>query len=168
MQLEAIDKDGNVRPIRPGDPLADGERLHVPYAFMDANSLAARDALAQKYGQHAVRDSDAEHSIRRRGFVRGFQLLETLLPTHDASDEAARAFEEKRARLETSCRINDGTQDAAAAYNERSVRLENAWREKQQDTTAPTPPARDAAQARALADQAWQEKKERLQDAYRK
>jgi hypothetical protein len=132
MQLEAIDKDGNVRPIRPGEPLADGERLHVPYAFMDANSLAARDALAQKYGQHAVRDHTAEAATRRHGYRRGYQTLQDLLPTRDSTDAADQAYQAKRDRIETARRtVSDGTPaDAAAAYDERTARLENAWREQ--------------------------------------
>jgi hypothetical protein len=140
MQLEVIDKHGNVRRLRPGESLADGERLHVPYAFMDANALAARDALAAKHGQHTVRDADAEHSTRRRGFVRGFRALDTLLPTRDSQD-AAVAYAEKRARLDSARRnIADAThtlagastQDARAiadaAYAEKKQRLQGAWR----------------------------------------
>jgi hypothetical protein len=162
MQLEVIDKFGNVRPLRPGEPLADGERLHVPHTFMDADSLAARDALAQKHGQHAVTDH------RPRGYVRGFQALETLLPTRDSTDAATQAYSEKVARLE-SARRNIGDGDAKQAYDARTERLQNAWRDgKGKQDNATDGRTLDAAQARAIADQAYEDRKSRLSNAWRR
>jgi hypothetical protein len=171
MQMEVIDKFGRVRRLRPGECLADGERLHVPYAFMDANALAARDALAAKHGQHTVRDADAEAATRRRGYRRGFQALEQLLPTRDSS-EAASAYEEKRKRLESSRRtVSDGTpadaQAAAAeAYESKRAHLRDAWRGKQKDTNAAAAPS--AQDARAVADRAYEDRKARLANAWKR
>jgi hypothetical protein len=169
MQLEVIDKFGNVRRLRPGEGLADGERLHVPHTFMDANSLAARDSLAQKYGQHAVRDHEAEAQTRRRGFRRGYQTFADTSAPQDASKAAAEAYESKRSRLDTSRRnISDGTPalDAKQAYDERNERLENAWRKGKKDTSDHAPPS--TQDARAIADAAYADKKQRLQGAWRR
>jgi hypothetical protein len=58
-------------------------------------------------------------------------------------------------------------QDAAAeAYEARRARLQNAWRKNDADDDTPAQCA-DAAQARALADRAWLDKKERLQNSWR-
>jgi hypothetical protein len=58
-------------------------------------------------------------------------------------------------------------QDAAAeAYEARRTRLQNAWRKNAADDNAPGQCA-DAAQARAVADRAWFDKKERLQNSWR-
>jgi hypothetical protein len=169
MQLEAIDKDGNVRPLRHGESLADGERVHIPFSFMDANSVAARAELVAKHGHDPVRDADAEHQTRRRGYRRGFQALQDLLPTHDALNDAAQAYAQKRDHLETSRRsVSDGT--PADAYNERSKRLENAWRDGKKSTSdnaAVPQPAKDAAQARAQADAAFADKRQRLANAWK-
>jgi hypothetical protein len=163
MQLEVIDKHGNVRRLRPGESLADGERLRVPHTFMDANALAARDALAQRHGQHAVTDR------RPRGYVRGFQTLATLLPTRDSCDEATKAYEAKRSRLDSARRnISDGTPalDAKQAYDERSSRLQNAWRKDYRDDADAAP--QSTQDARAVADRAYEDRKARLSNAWRR
>jgi hypothetical protein len=140
-------------------------KLYGPDAFENPNNFDANgNFVPQK-----VRDSDAEAATRRRGFRLGYQsFADTAIVSNDAA--AARAYEEKRSRLESARRISDGTQDAAAAYDERNARLENAWKGKQKDNSDTAAPvhAKDAAQAQAQADGAWNEKKRRLQEAWRK
>ena len=56
MQLEVIDKHGNVRRLRPGESLADGERLHVPYAFYGRKcTRRSRRACCQARPAHSPR-----------------------------------------------------------------------------------------------------------------
>jgi hypothetical protein len=76
-----------------------------------------------------------------RGFVRGYAFADTTAPPN-VKDAAAEAYEAKRAYLQ------------------------NAWRK---NAAEDDPPAQctDAAQARADADQAWLDKKERLQNGWR-
>jgi hypothetical protein len=131
-QLEAIDKFGRVRPLRRGEHLADGERLRVPLTFMDAAARATRDALAAKYGWH-------DHQTPQ-GFVRGYAFGDTT-PPRSSQDEAAEAYEAKRARLQ------------------------DAWHKKHQDAADDAPPP--TQDARAVADRAWLDKKERLQNSWR-
>src|SRR5262245_59275687 len=132
MQLEVIDKFGRVRPFRRGDHLADGEVLRVPLTFMDAMT---RDALAQKYGRHAVTDHQP------RGFVRGYAFADTT-PPRSAQADAAAAYEEKRQNLQRGSRRHNA--DAG-----------------DDDVLLPT------QEARAVADRAWLDKKERLQNSWR-
>jgi hypothetical protein len=76
-----------------------------------------------------------------RGYVRGYAFADTTPPR----------------------RLQDA---AALAYEERRDRLANAWRKNHRDATeddAPLP-TRDA---RADADRAWLDKKERLQNGWR-
>jgi hypothetical protein len=132
-------------------------------AFADANNYDANgDFKPQKV---AVRDSTAEASTRRRGFVRGFQALETMLPTRDSQDAAVQAYDAKRARLDTARRTNDGTTDVAKAYDERSKRLERAWCKDQRDGERTPPSTQDA---RAIADAAYADKRKRLEGAWRR
>jgi hypothetical protein len=144
-------------------------KLYGENAFEDSRNYDA----AGNFKPRPIRDSDAE-SQTRRGYRRGFQALETLLPTRDSQDafvEAQRAYDEKRERLESARRtVSDGTPaDAQQAYEEKRAHLRDAWKSKQKATSdnAAPPTAQDAAQACALADSAWQEKKQRLQDGWK-
>jgi hypothetical protein len=125
--IEITDRHGRRRRARPGEVMKDGERIFLPPQFMDAAAV-----LAEKYGPHAVTDH------RPQGFVRGYALADSSL-----RDEAAKAYEEKRARLDSSRRHAENISDDAPLR------------------------AQDAAQARALADQAWSDKKQRLQNSWR-
>jgi hypothetical protein len=143
-------------------------RLYGANAFEDSRNYDSAGNFAP-HKRAVLRDSDAEAQTRRRGYRRGFQALDELRVTHDASDEAARAFEEKRSRLETSGRaVTDGTTDAAAAYDARTARMENAWRERKETTNSAAPVhTHDAAEARALADQAYADRKSRIENAWK-
>jgi hypothetical protein len=98
--------------------------------------MDAAAVLAEKYGKPAVTDH------RPQGFVRGYAYVASTSVSRDARAEAAKA------------------------YDERSARIANAWQKKQQDADAPAH-TQDAAQAKGLADSAWQGKKARLQNAWR-
>jgi hypothetical protein len=130
--IEIIDKYGRRRRARPGEIAADGETLNFPVQFMDAAARATRDALAAKYGWH-------DHQTPQ-GFVRGYAFGDTT-PPRSSQDEAAEAYEAKRARLQ------------------------DAWHKKHQDAADGAPPP--TQDARAVADRAWLDKKERLQNSWR-
>ena len=133
-QVEVIDKFGRVRFIRRGESLADGEHLRVPLMFMDAATRAAHDALAQRFGL-----SDSQPT---RGYKRGYQTFDAT-PPRSSQDEAALAYEEKRARYGSRRREVVGAADAPVQ-------------------------CADAAQARALADAAYRDKCARLACAWRR
>jgi hypothetical protein len=137
MQLEVIDKFGRVRSLRRGERLADGERIRVPHAFMDAASREARDALESKHGRRAIVDH------QERGFRRGYQTIDAT-PARAAHDAAAEAYEDRSRRLENAWRKNHRDDAARAPLS-----------------------TQDAAQARVLADSAYEDKKQRLQNAWR-
>jgi hypothetical protein len=128
--IEIEDKFGKRRRARPGDKLADGERMIVPSVFMDAAARETRDVLAQKYGW---RDSQP------RGFVRGYAFADTT-PPRNLRDEADKAYAEKCARLQHRRVADDDatvTHDAASAraiadraWLDKKARLENAWRNR--------------------------------------
>ena len=156
--IEIIDKYGRRRRARPGEIAADGETLNFPIQFMDTAARAAHDALAQRFG---LSDS------KPQGFRRGYAFAQDMaIVSNDAAAEAAtRAYESKRERIETSRRhTSDGTPQQA--YDERTRRLENAWRE-QKNNSAPAVAQNATQDARTIANQAWLDKKERLQNAYR-
>jgi hypothetical protein len=142
-------------------------RLYGENAFADKRNYTADGDFAP-HKRAAVRDHTAEAATRRHGYRRGFQALQDLLPTRDSADAADQAYSEKRSRLDTSRRNVSDSTDVAAAYNERSARLENAWRDGKKNTSNAAPVrVQDAAQAKVLADQAWQDRKTRLQNAWK-
>jgi hypothetical protein len=162
--IEVTDRNGQRRRAQPDEVAQDGETFFFPTTFMDAATV-----LAEKYGKPgyvgACRHSVTDHRPQAR--VRGYAFTDNTTVAQDAREAAAHAYEEKRARFDSSRRnVSDGTaMDARQAYDERSARMANAWR-KDMDNAAPARP-QDAAQAKALADGAWQEKKARLQNGWR-
>jgi hypothetical protein len=73
---------------------------------------------------------DSAPGQRRGGFVRGYQTLDAESAPRTVQDDAADAYEAKRARLHTDAATPTSTGDADQAYRERSDRLQNAWKEK--------------------------------------
>jgi hypothetical protein len=132
-EIEIIDKHGRRRRARRGEVPGDGETVHVPQRFMDAAARAAHDALTEKFGW-------CDHQPSQGG-RRGYAFADTT-PPRILRDEAAKAYEAKRAYLQ------------------------NAWRKNSADDDTPAQ-CTDAAQARADAEQAWLDKKERLQNGWR-
>jgi hypothetical protein len=128
--IEITDRHGRRRRARPGEVAKDGESVFFPPQFMDR----AAACVPMSFMDTA--------STQRGGFVRGYAFADTMSVSHDARDEAAKAYDERSKRLHyTSRKVKDGD----------NARLST----------------QDAAQARALADGAWQEKKQRLQNAWR-
>jgi hypothetical protein len=103
--------------------------------------LTFMDAAARATRDALVQKYGWHDHQPRGGFVRGYAFADTTPPR--------------------------SSRDAAAiAYKERFARLENAWRKDAAADDARTQCV-DAAQARALADRAWLDKKERLQNSWR-
>jgi hypothetical protein len=81
---------------------------------------------------------------QRAGFRRGYAFTDNTIVAQDAREDAARAFEEKRAHLRDAWRNKDTQADAptptrtldelqtiaAGAYEDRKTRLANAWKSR--------------------------------------
>jgi hypothetical protein len=146
--VEIVDRFGRRRRARRGDTAGDGETIHFPQQFMDADTRAVRAALAARYGNHTTGDDDMRNDYRPRAFVRGYAFADAPV--------VARTLEDA----------------ALLAYDERSQRMQNSWRTKggvkAQDGGERTPPRTASLdELRALADQAWEDRNRRMSNAWR-
>lgn len=133
-EIEIIDRFGRRRRARRGEVPADGETIHFPVQFMDADARAARQALAARFGHPSLTaGDDTKIGAFRRGFV-----FDANAPLRDAAEEA---YETQRQRLHYANKYRQQDhappimRDAAharaladAAYEDRKSRLQNQWR----------------------------------------
>jgi hypothetical protein len=112
----------------------------------------------------------AAEAQKPRGWVRGFQSLDIWQeqqqsqPPRSAKDPANEAYEEKRARLENSWREPRG--HIGHMYEEVEKRRQAAeadWRKRRGSDAAP----KSMQDARAAADDAYNERTERMQKAWK-
>jgi hypothetical protein len=119
--IEIVDRFGRKRRARPGEKLADGERIFLMFT----------DAAPAQSG----------------GFRRGFAFAQDMAPASNdtAHADAAKAYAERSRRLEDAWRRKDGqqqqdsaaptsTQDARAiadaAYADKKQRLQGGWKQR--------------------------------------
>jgi hypothetical protein len=127
------------------------------------------DYFTEMYGADAFddpRNYDAAGNFKpRRRVVRDREVVRVPMQFMDAACGGFR----RGYHFDAEGASRTSQDDAARAYDERRARLQNAWRKNHQDAADDDTPAQcaDAAQARALADRAWLDKKERLQNSWR-
>jgi hypothetical protein len=126
------------------------------------------DYFTEQYGADAFDDPrnwvDGQFKPRKR-IVRDREAVSVPMQFMDAASTQCGGF--RRGYNFDAASPARSVQDAAAeAYEARRTRLQNAWRKNAADDNAPGQCA-DAAQARAVADRAWFDKKERLQNSWR-
>jgi hypothetical protein len=130
-----------------------------------------RDYFTEHYGADAFDDPrnwiDGQFKPRKR-VARDREAVSVPMQFMDAASTQCGGF--RRGYNFDAASPARSVQDAAAeAYEVRRARLQNAWRKNHQDLADDDTPAQcaDAAQARAVADRAWLDKKERLQNSWR-
>lgn len=121
---EIIDRHGGKRRARPGEVLKDGERFYFKMELQDDHG--------------GIRDAYGLPAGHRRGFA--------ISDISHLRDAAARAYEERNARLQNAWRkdhqreqdgqhvairtLDEARAAADAAYAERSRRMSDAWRKR--------------------------------------
>jgi hypothetical protein len=136
-----------------------------------------RDYFTEMYGADAFDDPrnwvNGQFKPRKR-IARDREGASVPMQVMDASPMQRGGFRRGYAFSDTSA-PRSAQEDASDAYAERSQRLENAWRKDHQEA-AERKDHQDAADddaplpkqdARAVADRAWLDKKERLQTSWR-
>jgi hypothetical protein len=129
------------------------------------------DAFTQFYGADAFDDPrnwvGGQFKPRKR-VARDRETVRVPMQFMDAASTQCGGFR-RGYQFDAEGTSRKSQDDAARAYDERRVLLQNAWRKNHQDAADDDTPAQcaDAAQARAVADRAWLDKKERLQNSWR-
>jgi hypothetical protein len=138
--IEIVDRFGRRRRARPGEIIADGERIHIPMTFMDAEAREVADYLDQKYGRHS-------EIVDGFGYAAGHRPSHLYDSNGQLCDAAAKARDERIARISSAWRTkhNDGD-DGGDRRPARTLTLD---------------------QTRSFAEGAWLDKKGRISTAWK-